>query len=245
MNIFWLAFCLLILNFPVGCSNEIEIDSEGNVISTDMREPLEFPVTFMNRFDDKTLSVNWEPESLDEDPVHMFDIPPMHNSELNTFVGHKFFFTDAEDPTDEILDEIMIMPNKDRYIIGGKRDETSNVASTRPKAKASTKLSAGKPLTPDGRVTVIGYPTTSMSAKFRCLAEEVDYYYDDGGEGTFQGTLTLGKETTTNTYEGHVFYFTKKGNKDEEIVRFTMNKDQVSASTDTLSVFSTIVIPIH
>ena len=36
----------------------------------------------------------------------------------------------------------------------------------------------------------------------------MDMWYDDGMGGSFQGTLTLGKESTTNTYEGHVFFFT-------------------------------------
>ena len=36
----------------------------------------------------------------------------------------------------------------------------------------------------------------------------MDMWYEDGLGGSFQGTLTLGKESTTNTYEGHVFFFT-------------------------------------
>ena len=51
--------------------------------------------------------------------------------------------------------------------------------------------------------------------------------YDDGSEGVYQGTLTMGKETTTNTYEGHVFYFTEPGDKSKELARFTMDKNVV------------------
>ena len=91
----------------------------------------------------------------------------------------------------------------------------------------------------DGRVIVINEISTAMSAKFRCLAKKVDYYYDDGGEGTFQGTLTLGKETTTNTYEGHVFYFTMPGRKDKEIARFAMDKNKVCSENFQLPLYFT------
>ena len=45
--------------------------------------------------------------------------------------------------------------------------------------------------------------------------------------GSFQGSLTLGKEYTINTYEGHVFFFTEGDDKTKEYARFIMNKDQV------------------
>jgi hypothetical protein len=38
----------------------------------------------------------------------------------------------------------------------------------------------------------------------------------------------MGKESTINTYEGHVFYFTEKGNKNKEFARYTMEKEHVS-----------------
>ena len=67
-----------------------------------------------------------------------------------------------------------------------------------------------------------------MNARFRSLApSSVDYWYDDGGEGVYQGTLTMGKEASINTYEGHVFYFTESNNKQREVVRFVMDKDKV------------------
>ncbi len=45
--------------------------------------------------------------------------------------------------------------------------------------------------------------------------------------GSFQGSLTLGKEYTINTYEGHVFFFTEGDDKTKEYARFNMNKEQV------------------
>ena len=78
------------------------------------------------------------------------------------------------------------------------------------------------------QITILHQPTTAMTARFRCLSPSpVDYYYFDGRKGTFQGTLTVGKETSVNTYEGHVFYFTLSGKPDQEISRFSMDKNRV------------------
>jgi hypothetical protein len=74
----------------------------------------------------------------------------------------------------------------------------------------------------------------------------VDIWYDDGEGGTEQGHLSMGQvcstialdnvclvtvlrvqETTTNSYEGHTFFFTTAGNKSNEVARVTMVKDQV------------------
>ena len=59
-------------------------------------------------------------------------------------------------------------------------------------------------------VKFLNQVSTSTSAKFKCLAPAIDMWYDDGKDGSFQGTLTVGKESTINTYEGHVFFFTEK-----------------------------------
>jgi hypothetical protein len=66
-----------------------------------------------------------------------------------------------------------------------------------------------------------------MSAKFRCLAKDIEMWFDDGLSGSYQGRLQLGQESTINTYEGHVFYFTNAKNKSQEYARYTMSKDQV------------------
>eukprot|EP00606_Chrysophyceae_sp_TOSAG23-5_P000953 GSChrysophyteH2.ASY1.ANO1.1426.1 assembled CDS len=77
-------------------------------------------------------------------------------------------------------------------------------------------------------VTLLHSGTTAMSVKFKNLSPSCDYYYDDGREGVYQGRLQLGSESTTNTYEGHVFFFTKVGDKSAIIARFSMHKDQVT-----------------
>ncbi len=67
-----------------------------------------------------------------------------------------------------------------------------------------------------------------MNAKFRSLSpRKVDMWYDDGKDGTPQGTLSTGQESTTNTFIGHQFYVTAHGDKSKEIARFTMEKNRV------------------
>ena len=77
-------------------------------------------------------------------------------------------------------------------------------------------------------VALLHSGTTAMSVKFKNLSPGCDYYYDDGRHGVYQGRLELGGEATTNTYEGHVFFFTKVGDKSVLIARFSMYKDQVT-----------------
>jgi prolyl 4-hydroxylase len=55
----------------------------------------------------------------------------------------------------------------------------------------------------------------------------VDVWYDDGGEGTYQGQLKLGQEYTVNSYEGHVFYFTEQGNRKKEVSRHHITASRV------------------
>jgi hypothetical protein len=53
-------------------------------------------------------------------------------------------------------------------------------------------------------------------------------WFENGKGGLPTGHLGMGQETTTSTYEGHVFFFTVSGNKSEEVGRFKMEKNQVS-----------------
>lgn len=77
---------------------------------------------------------------------------------------------------------------------------------------------------------VRGARTTCMAAKFRSLSlQQLDMWWDDGGEGVLSAKLKVGQETTTNTYEGHVFYFTLSGTHGAnrvEVARFTMSTEK-------------------
>lgn len=77
-------------------------------------------------------------------------------------------------------------------------------------------------------IKLLNMHSTAMSAKFRCLVVDgCDIWFDDSNGGIPQGTLKLGQESTTNTYEGHVFFATKKDDKDAVLATFEMLKDKV------------------
>ncbi len=77
-----------------------------------------------------------------------------------------------------------------------------------------------------------GPRTTATYAKFRSLSSRsVDIWFENGAGGSFQGTIRPGQQTTTNAYDGHVFYFTESGNKDKVLLRVTIRPSQVSFST--------------
>lgn len=79
-----------------------------------------------------------------------------------------------------------------------------------------------KPIKPSERAT------TAMAAKFRSLIPgKVKIWYDDHRGGVENGHLSLGQETTTNTYEGHEFFFTDYYDKNKVYSRFRMHSDQV------------------
>lgn len=52
-------------------------------------------------------------------------------------------------------------------------------------------------------------------------------WYDDGRGGSSQGSLELGKEYTVNSYEGHVFFFTRQGDKSKVFARHVVSGDKV------------------
>lgn len=74
-----------------------------------------------------------------------------------------------------------------------------------------------------------GARTTATSIKFRNLsAKTIEIWYDDGTDaGSFQGQLNSGQDSTTNAYEGHVFFFTEMGNKQNELARYTITANKV------------------
>jgi len=77
-------------------------------------------------------------------------------------------------------------------------------------------------------VKIIGSSTTAMSARFRSMSNRIlDLWFDDGAGGTPQGTLRPEQDSTTNAYEGHVFFYTEHGTKSPEIGRFRVHKNQV------------------
>ena len=70
--------------------------------------------------------------------------------------------------------------------------------------------------------------TTACSAKFVSLSgRPLAMYWDDGADGVSEGVLGPGATTTTNSYEGHMFYFTEKNNKADVIAHITVEPGKV------------------
>ena len=209
-----LVFVLALLQAWVAAANDESISLS---VDNKFRD-----VTVTNEYDDLEISVYWKDQSKpNNDGVFMFDLAAQGSTVMNTMAGH-MFYADFKDVEAAKLagfstprckpSAILIGPdNKNEYSFG----TSSPVLQTAPSVLSH-------PL-----ISVIGRGTTSMSAIFRCLAPKVDYYFDDGGEGTYQGTLDLGKETTSATYEGHTFFFTEHKNKKNVLARHVMDKHKV------------------
>ena len=71
-------------------------------------------------------------------------------------------------------------------------------------------MNAGTAEGPHGKLRLLnGTPSRAVLVKFLSLSpKKLVMWYDDGRNGIFEGKLNLGQTTTTNSYEGHVFYFT-------------------------------------
>lgn len=79
------------------------------------------------------------------------------------------------------------------------------------------------------QITLTHSKSLAMAAKFRSLSSRMlDLWFDDGGEGVWEGHLKMGQETTTNTYVGHVFIITVSGKKREEVARVHIVANQVT-----------------
>ena len=237
-------FCvLLVCN---GLESGVSLDGDSDFVNYDTVE-----VEIKNNFVDQHLDIYWVSNTGDED-VLLLSLEPLEAKFMNTFIGHKFYaYADAGVVVKP--DEIIIKNGINLYNFGEEVQETRSSAASKVKKhdnSNSNNNNVKKYVVNNNRhvheniegvveynvrnetrrhpkIKLLKHKTTAMSAKFRCLVPNgVDYYYDDGKDGTFQGVLTLGRETTTNTYEGHVFYFTQKGNKNKVIARFKMVKDQ-------------------
>ena len=192
---------LVIAKLANSSTNEINIDVVTS--GAPVQQPENKQVTVKNDYE-FSLTVFWGFNATQEHLL--FEIEPSESVEFSTYNGHSFFATDSEDHT-KVLNAFSI------------NEGTQNV-TIKPKA-----FSLGTQRT--SPVTLVGRKSDSVTAKFRCLCTEADYYYEDGIGGSYQGTLTMGKEASRNSYEGHVFFFTEKGNKSNEYSRFTLTQSTV------------------
>lgn len=203
-------FVHLLLILSQACSYEVEVNAFG--VSSDHNSDLDDifrSVNFANNYFNMSISIFWFDMNT-KNGVYMFDLKAGHTDIMRSTDGHVFFATKSGDNEINRLhpNSITIISGLNDYYFGPQRPATRRTHS-------------------HPSVRIIGERTQAMSAKFRSLVPSADYYYDDGRGGTFQGTLPLRKESTINTYEGHVFFFTESGNKDNVIARFTMDKNRV------------------
>ena len=238
MHILQTLASLSVLFFVAVFPNQVDIESDGSFLD-EWNPPKPQPksksgehsVIILNSFPDKSIQLFWEDPRSNQD-VLMFVIAANTSASLNTFNDHRFYGK-IVGMDGRLPDTIHIRQNTEFYSIGPEESRNYRFSvldgispqfgvDSSPSPKITVRSDhSGSPL------TIIGTRTTAMAAKFRCHCLSVDYWFDDGKSGSFQGSLALGKETTTNTYEGHVFYFTEKGNKSNEIARYEMSKEKV------------------
>jgi hypothetical protein len=70
-------------------------------------------------------------------------------------------------------------------------------------------------------VDIPGLRTSAMAAKFVSMSSRTLWmFWDDGREGVHSDSLKPGEESTTNSYVGHEFFFTPRGQKGKQFEIF-------------------------
>jgi len=212
MILILLLLSLLLLYTSIVAFNEIEVDVGGFQVTDNFKiDNDSFQVYIYNNYD-HILDIYWSAGDIESNnnDVMIAQLNPAEDSIVNTFEGHTFYGIVAnENRVRAEPFQITISKHISAYSFG---PSTSSTAKSKH---------------PHPAIKILDKKSYSVAAKFRCLLPACDYYYDDGRGGSFQGTLNgWGKETTTNSYAGHVFFFTEKGDKSKEIARFTIKEDQ-------------------
>jgi hypothetical protein len=223
MHVFLLILSLIVFISYGVKSFDLELDADGNALYEQSFVAETASVTVENTYTDKDVDLYWQDPQSDE-VVKMFSIASQESAQLNTYTGHKFFVKEVGSGT-KLPDKIDVTSSVKVYYVGPKGKGHKLQKKVTPDlglTKGGNKKVLGSP------VTIIGTKSTAMAAKFQCHCTAVDYYYDDGGDGVFQGSLTLGKETTINTYQGHTFFFTQKNKKKNVLARYLMVVDKVT-----------------
>jgi hypothetical protein len=215
----------------IGDSTEIDVDSLGSSRSW-KKQPPQSPdkvsVTFENHYQNETIQLFWVSEKGEEFLIG--DIPIDESIRVDTTLYHTFSAKGSESSFIANPPLITVKPNKRAYSFepfsAFSSSSTSSFTKSSSLSAASETIPAPKPF-----IKVLNRASTSCNAKFRNhVPNAIDIWYDDGRDGTYQGTLDLGKEYTVNSYVGHVFYFTEKGNKSKVYIRHTVAADKVDIS---------------
>jgi prolyl 4-hydroxylase len=185
----------------------------------------------------------------------IMDIAPGETKFMNTYYGHSFYCVRTDDPDEKRFFDFEIEDHQDHIYIADDSMFSVDFGAAPPRRRdvavgadgeiidddydegaTDTEEWSGsdRSAEPSGilhpRVKSLNRRSTSVGAKFKSLYHKpLQIWYEDGRDGIDQGLLGPGKETTTNTYEGHVFYFTEKPmwgkKKGKEVARFTITTD--------------------
>ena len=177
------ALCLLVRATSTG----FDVSLDGTVAPESSSGAAE--VTLNNRFASTTLSVFWDGGGPGKE-VFIGTVAPGESLGVNSFVGHRLLAKPARRRGNTQEDIVVEVARASQAHDFGPDGEDMEYVEAE-----------GVPdVPPNPRVKIIGHRTTAMNARFRCLTPyAVDYYYDDGGDGVFSGTLSLGKETSVRT----------------------------------------------
>jgi prolyl 4-hydroxylase len=211
--IIFLVACLLSLvhgntvDLDVNTFGETIMSSQAKTIErkTQTQEVIGVSASFRNTFHNETIYLYWEAK-VAKDNAYMGHIDANSEISLNSYHGHRFYALLADRIT-------RVYPGS--VEIGS---ETSFEFGPEPPGWNTGKMHP--------KVKYMNQQSNSIGARFKSLAPEIDIWYENGQGGSYQGSLSLGQETTTNTYIGHVFFFTEKDNKAKEIARYVMRKEQ-------------------
>lgn len=187
-----------------------------------------------NSIDSRTISITnklgfdinlyYEGEDHSLSSVFMTKIDSLETADFSALSGNTFFYTEIDE--NARLGLIVIQDSSNEYIIGNNVMDTNS--KTGNNNNIGRKLSVEFRKRPHPAVKELKEPRThAMNAKFLSMSsKEVELWFDDHNSGLFQAHLKTNQESSTNTYEGHHFFVTEKGNKERVIAKFTMVKEK-------------------
>lgn len=179
--------------------NSFDISMDGDVSSLEVDSSLvNFPVTFVNGYNNDSLLLYW----LDGqgESVFMGEISIGDQLVLNSYEQHAFT-AKTKSGLGKVAPRVHTMNSK--------------IAIYRFGPAGVPQSQSEKPF-----IRYLNTTSTAVSVKFRnLLPVAVDIWFEDGRGGSPQGFLDMGKEYTVNSFEGHVFFFTERGDKKKLVAR--------------------------
>eukprot|EP01041_Mallomonas_annulata_P002825 gene2825-5551_t len=213
---------VLILLFSYTGADELDIDLDGESYGTSSPSDDAVKANFHNNY---AFSIDIHFDN-GESKAYLGSIDQNSAISMNTYHGHTFHALRTDDSSKKILSTVRVtLGTVDYFFFGSGNDIIMKGPWEGSTYQIGTEIRDR--LHPAVKL-IGGAPTTAMNARFRSLSSRtLDLWYNDGKGGLPQGTLKPGQDSTTNAYEGHVFFYTPQGNKSHSLGSFTMNKNQV------------------